>query len=278
MSLSKELNLVKELNPRKLSTTKMDVTKENMMKMDPEEVYDWDVENLDAGLKELKITIGTTWSKSKKARELQKAIEQPNAKEVEMPKSSDPNVLMLQVLQHMQQQMIQAEERSTSAMQAIAERVGGDSTVRNNAGAGGPNKSHAKGRHPEKLERDVDYATFLQWEKSWKLYVVSDQLDTLAEEQKTAIFFSMFSKEFLSDLEYRFKINIDADQRVEEIIEKMKTYLKGQRSMVLAKCSNIFGKILHFLTTSRIFGNFCKVFKNLENASNVKNVRKICKK
>ena len=26
----------------------------------------------------------------------------------------------------------------------------------------GQNKSRAKGRHPEKLERDVDYATFLQ--------------------------------------------------------------------------------------------------------------------
>ena len=32
--------------------------------------------------------------------------------------------------------------------------------------AGGGNKSRAKGRHPEKIERDIDYASFLQWDKS----------------------------------------------------------------------------------------------------------------
>ena len=36
-------------------------------------------------------------------------------------------------------------------------------------------------------------------------------------------------------MEYRFKINVNADQKVDEIIEKMKEYLKGQRSMVLAR-------------------------------------------
>ena len=102
-------------------------------------------------------------------------------------------------------------------------------------GGGGGNKSRAKGRHPEKIERDVDYASFLQWEKSWNLYVISDNLETLTEQQQTAVFFSFFTKELLSDLEYRFKININAGQKVEDIIETMKTYLKGQRSMVLAR-------------------------------------------
>ena len=86
-----------------------------------------------------------------------------------------------------------------------------------------------------KLEPDDDYATFLQWEKSWNLYVVSDQLDTLSDPQKTAIFFSLFTKELLSDLEYRLKINVDADQKVDDVIAKIKEYLKGQRSMVLAR-------------------------------------------
>ena len=81
----------------------------------------------------------------------------------------------------------------------------------------------------------MDYATFIQWEKSWKLYDVSDQLDALNDEQKTEIFFNLFSKELLSDLEYSFKITVNAEQKVDGIIEKMKTYIKGQRSMVLAR-------------------------------------------
>ena len=60
-------------------------------------------------------------------------------------------------------------------------------------------------------------------------------METLTEQQQTAVFFSFFTKELLSDLEYRFKINITADQKVEDILETMKTYLKGQRSMVLAR-------------------------------------------
>ena len=36
-------------------------------------------------------------------------------------------------------------------------------------------------------------------------------------------------------MEYRFKINIDAEQKVEDVIAKMKDYLKGQRSIVVAR-------------------------------------------
>lgn len=41
-------------------------------------------------------------------------------------------------------------------LEAVAERVSGSDN--------GNNKSRAKGRHPEKLDRDVDYTTMLQWE------------------------------------------------------------------------------------------------------------------
>ena len=81
----------------------------------------------------------------------------------------------------------------------------------------------------------VDYASFLQWEKTWNLYTISDNLDTLEEKQQTAILFSFFTKELLNDMEYRFKIDINGDQSVEEVLEQMKTYLKGQRSMILAR-------------------------------------------
>ena len=50
--------------------------KESMMKMDPKDVFGWDVENLDAGLKEMNITIGTDWVKARKSFELCKALEE----------------------------------------------------------------------------------------------------------------------------------------------------------------------------------------------------------
>ena len=54
----------------------MATSKDAMMEMDPEVVFGWDVDNLDAGLKELDITIGTDWTKPKKAFELHKGLEQ----------------------------------------------------------------------------------------------------------------------------------------------------------------------------------------------------------
>ena len=115
----------------------------------------------------------------------------------------------------------------------MAEKVGG--TQDYNASGTSGSKSRAKGRHPEKLEREIDYATFLQWEKSWNLYAISDNLESLSNKQQTAILFSLFTKELLCDLEYRFKIDIEANQTVKEVLEAMKVYLKGQRSMVLAR-------------------------------------------
>ena len=73
---------------------------------------------------------------------------------------------------------------------------------------------------------------------------MSDSLETLTTQQQTAIFFSLFSKELLSDLEYRFKIHLNTDQEVDEIIEKIKTYLKGQRSIILARY-NLFTRRQH---------------------------------
>ena len=47
---------------------------QQLMAMDPNEVFDMDAAALDSALEELKITVGTNWSKSKKAFELNKAI------------------------------------------------------------------------------------------------------------------------------------------------------------------------------------------------------------
>ena len=159
----------------------MTLTKEEIEKMDPEEVFEWDVEKLDAALKELNVKVGSSWSKSKKAHELTRAISDVTNNEAEVSKSSDPNAMMFQAFQimqiemadqkqvlatQMQAQMIQAEKRQNQAMQAIAEKIGGTQDG-NNSGAGrGGNKSRSKGRHPKKLDIYVNYATFLQCEKS----------------------------------------------------------------------------------------------------------------
>ena len=214
----------------------MATSKDTMLEMDPKEMFGWDVANLDAGLKELNITVGMDWNKQRKAYELCKGLEQLKEVNVKANASQDSNVVMMQMFQMMQKQMSEDRAIMAEQMQAMAEKIGGGQEATPRVGAGGSgNKSRAKGKHPEKLDRDIDYATFLQWEKSWNLYVISDQLDTLSDPQKTAIFFSLFTKELLSDMQYRFKIDIDADQKVEEVIAKIKEYLKGQRSMVLAR-------------------------------------------
>ena len=50
-------------------------TKEELKSMDPDEIFSWEVPELDAALKELGIQMGKTWTKSKKAYELSKALE-----------------------------------------------------------------------------------------------------------------------------------------------------------------------------------------------------------
>ena len=76
---------------KKSTTAKMAVTRQQLMDMDPEEVFEWEVENLEAGLKELGVTVGSKWSKSKKANELNKAILEVKPKNFEQSKHMDSN-------------------------------------------------------------------------------------------------------------------------------------------------------------------------------------------
>ena len=233
--------------------------KEDIILMDPDEVLNWDAKKVDAGLKAMEIPTEPSWSKSRKSHVLHQAIKTENTenpKNTSQIQGQDPNMMMFQMFQAMQQQMKEDRDESKAQAQAMAaqimemhntnaaimEKISGAST--GSGGGGGSSKSRAKGLHPEKLERDLDYATFLQWEKSWNLYVVSDQLETLTDQQQTAIFFSFFTKELLSDLEYRFKIDINDDQKTEDFIDAMKTYLKGQRSIILARY-NLFTRRQH---------------------------------
>ena len=74
-------------------------TKEDLKSMDPDEIFSWEVPALDAALDGLGIQIGKSWTKSKKANELSKAIEKLNAtKPVEVPMTSqDPSLMMMQM-------------------------------------------------------------------------------------------------------------------------------------------------------------------------------------
>ena len=249
-----ELDIEKKKSIRKKSASNMAATRDQMMEMDPQEVFEWEVDMLESGLKELNVTVGVKWTKPKKAYELFDAIrqlqvlkesDQSQLKSNNPVQSTDSNVLMVQaILKAMEaaeerarkdreaqnQAMEAAEERAqkdreaaeerarkdrevaeeraredreaqnqameaqNKAMEAIAEKVGAAQDINPSRVSGGDSKSRAKGRHPDKLERDIDYATFLQWEKSWNLYVISDELNTLSDPQKTAIFSACFQK------------------------------------------------------------------------------------
>ena len=60
---------------RKSTSNQMELTRVELMELDPMEVLEWEVERLEAGLNELEITIGASWTKSRKAYELNKALE-----------------------------------------------------------------------------------------------------------------------------------------------------------------------------------------------------------
>ena len=49
---------------------------------------------------------------------------------------------------------------------------------------------------------------------------------------KKLLFFSFLTKELLNGLEYRFKNCNKADKKVEDVVESMKNYVKGQRSII----------------------------------------------
>lgn len=65
---------------------------------------------------------------------------------------------MMQALQQMHSQPVAQGEIIAS----VAAKISGSTENGDNKGT---NKSRAKGRYPEKLERDVDYATLMQWKK-----------------------------------------------------------------------------------------------------------------
>ena len=145
------------------SSNKMVVTRQLLMEVAPKDIFEWDVEMLDTGLKEMGVTIGITWSKPKKANKLNKSLMQMKSenKARNPVQSQDPNSIMMAALQTM-----------PKSIEAIAEKVS-ETTDENNS-TGGSEKCHAKTRHQEKLEQELDFAKFLRWENSWNLYLISD--------------------------------------------------------------------------------------------------------
>ena len=88
----------------KSTSNQMKMSKLELLDLDPIEVLDWEVEKLEAGLKELGITIGVSWSKSRKAHELNKALEKIKIDNQENLAPMESNMFMIQALQQMQQQ------------------------------------------------------------------------------------------------------------------------------------------------------------------------------
>ena len=106
-------------------TAKM-ITKDQIKATDPEAVFDWEASKVEAALKELSIDIGKSWSKGKKAYELNKAIMEMNAeKKVDsVITGQDSNLMMLQMFQKMQEQMAsQIASQMASQMEANSQAL-----------------------------------------------------------------------------------------------------------------------------------------------------------
>ena len=80
------------------------------MELDPMEVLEWEVERLEAGLNELEITIGASWTKSRKAYELNKALEMSKIDNQENQAPLDSNMFMIQAFQQLQAQAVAQAE------------------------------------------------------------------------------------------------------------------------------------------------------------------------
>ena len=101
----------------------MPVTKHDLEGMDPLEIFEWEVDNLGAGLEELGITVGNQWSKSKKVYELNNAILEVKPINVEQSKPMDSSIMMMQVMQQQNRAFMEQNSQSKVFMEKIAEKV-----------------------------------------------------------------------------------------------------------------------------------------------------------
>ena len=64
--MAQSANELKDKNQRgrKSTSNQMELSRAELMELDPMEVLEWEVERLEAGLNELEITIGASWTKS----------------------------------------------------------------------------------------------------------------------------------------------------------------------------------------------------------------------
>ena len=197
---------------------------DDLMSLDPEEIFEWDETRIDEALIKLDIEIGKTWSQSKKAFELINAIKKK--KEVPEEKSEvsiNKDELMLKILTSQQE-----------ALAKMMEKVKVDSSTESTKKKKSKNKKKENGQ-PDKLSRGLDYDSFIQWEKSWNLYVISEKINELEEAQKTAKFLGFCSTELLDELEKDFKISLSPKQKLEDVIRTIKDHLKSRRPMLMAR-------------------------------------------
>ena len=141
---------------------------------------------MEDGLAEVGITIGMKWSKSRRTNELNKILVQMKPENIEISQYTYPTILMMQDPQVNQELSLRwlKNDMKGQKLEIIGLKLVETKIV---------TKSHLS----EKLERDVDCTTFLQWEKSLKLYEISSNLKYIREQQQTYILFSFFVKNCL---------------------------------------------------------------------------------
>ena len=196
---------------------------DDLLAVDPEEIFEWEEIRLDEALSTLKVETGTTWSQSKKAYELMNAIKQRTSPQAENFKAAiDKDELMLKILTS--QQLALAK-----MMEKVEANQSTESTKKKSRNKKKENKQ------PEKLSRGLDFSSFLEWEKTWNLYMISEKMEEMEDSQKTAKLLGFFSTELLNDLEKDFKICLTPKQKLEDVMQTVKDHLKSQRPMLMTR-------------------------------------------
>ena len=88
-------------------------------------------------------------------------------------------------------------------------------------------------RPPRVIEDGIKIRAFKKWEMSWNNYAAITGLNKKPNSSKLSTFWSYCSDNFLNRIIYAIGIPQDTTDALETVIEKIRSYLKDQRSVVV---------------------------------------------
>ena len=86
---------------------------------------------------------------------------------------------------------------------------------------------------PDLLEDDTTFKTLKRWEASWRNYAQVTKLCEKTREDQVAAFWSFCKPEFLQRIRHAMDIPMDTELSLNEILNKIRRYLKDQRNVAV---------------------------------------------